>query len=143
MPAKTKKVAAPKIEATKVGVKKKSSTVTSVKKPSVKKRSRIKSTPTVTIEEQVIPVVTVIEKESTTAHNSVEVHHKYVFIGACRNCEHMPMRAGEMLGVFSVVILILSGLVLSTIAPLRFSLPDFSMNTISQLIIPDSRVQNL
>jgi hypothetical protein len=143
MPAKIKKVVVPKTKAPKVVTKKKSSTPTSGKKISVKKRSSVKSAPTVTVEEQVIPVVTVIEKESTTTHGPVEVHHKYVFIGACRNCEHMPMRAGEMLGVFSVVILILSGLVLSTIAPLRFSLPDFSMDAISQLIIPDSRVQNL
>ncbi|MCR4314665.1 MAG: hypothetical protein NUV84_05495 [Candidatus Uhrbacteria bacterium] len=133
MPAKTKKVSASPAFTKKVVA----------KKAPAKKRVAKKSTPVVKIEEQIVPVVTVVEKEVHTAHGSVEVHHKYVFIGTCRNCDHMPMNVSKLVAVLSVAIMILSGMLISTSLPSDFQMPSVSMGSLSDLITPDSNVQNL
>ena len=113
------------------------------KKASAQKRVIKKSTPVVKVEEQIVPVVTVVEKDVQTAHGPVEVHHKYVFIGTCRNCDHMPMSANKLVAVLSIAIAILSGLLISTSLPIDFRMPSISMGSLSDLITPDSNVQNL
>lgn len=95
------------------------------------------------VEEQTVPVVTVIEKEAHTSHGPVEVHHKYIFIGACRNCDHMPMSANKLVAVLSIAIAILSGIVISKSLPMRFEMPTISMSGFTDWIIPSSRVNNL
>ena len=90
-----------------------------------------------------VPVVTVVEKAVHTPHGSVEVHHKYVFIGTCRNCDHMPMSANKLVAVLSIAIAILSGLLLSTSLPVNFELPSISMGSLADWITPDSNVQSL
>jgi len=78
-----------------------------------------------------------------TAHGPVEVHHKYVFIGACRNCEHMPMSANKLVAVLSIAIAILSVMLISTSLPMNFELPSISMGSITDWITPDSNVKSL
>ena len=144
MPAKTKKVSASPTPTKKVvaksGLKAGSSFAG---KASAKKRVTKGPVPVVKIEEQVVPVVTVVEKEVHTAHGPVEVHHKYVFIGTCRNCDHMPMSANKLVAVLSIAIAILSGMLISTSLPIDFRMPSISMGSLSDLITPDSNVQNL
>lgn len=111
-----------------------------VKKVIVKK---VKPAVSMKIEEQMVPVVTVVEKEVHTSHGPVEVHHKYVFIGTCRNCDHMPMSANKLVAVLSIAIAILSGMLISTSLPMNFELPSISMGSITNWITPDSNVQNL
>ena len=137
MPAKTKKVSASSAPAKKVVAK------SVAKKASAKKRVAKKSVPVVTVEEQLVPVVTVVEKEVHTHHGPVEVHHKYVFIGTCRNCEHMPMGVNKLVAVLSIAITVLSGMLISTSLPLDFHMPSISMGSLSDLITPDSQVNNL
>ncbi|MBI4435491.1 hypothetical protein HY630_02370 [Candidatus Uhrbacteria bacterium] len=132
MPAKIKKVSVP-APAKKAAAKK-----VSAKKPAAKK-----SAPIVKVEEQTVPVVTVIEREAHTAHGPVEIHRKYVFIGSCRNCEHMPMSVNELVAVLSVVIVILSGMLISTSLPMNFELPSISMGSLTNWMTPESNVKSL
>lgn len=151
MPAKTKKVSASPAPTKKVvaksGLKAGSGSAGNapVKKVVAKRTAAKKMKPAVSVkvEEQIVPVVTVIEKEVPTAHGPVEVHHKYVFIGTCRNCNHMPMSANKLVAVLSLAIAILSGLLISTSLPINFQMPSISMGSLSDLITPDSNVQNL
>lgn len=133
MPAKTKKAPSSPTPAKKV----------TARKAPVKKRTAKKSPPIVKVEEQVVPVVTVVEKEVSTPHGSVEVHHKYVFIGTCRNCDHMPMGANKLVAVLSLAIAILSGMLISTSLPFNFQMPSISMGSFADLITPTSTVQDL
>lgn len=133
MPAKTKKVSASSAPAKKPVAKKAPAKKVVAKKPTV----------TVKVEEQVVPVVTVVEKQAHTAHGPVEVHHKYVFIGTCRNCDHMPMSANKLVAVLSLAIAILSGMLISTSLPFNFQMPSISMGSFTDLITPASTVQDL
>lgn len=133
MPSKTKKVTVVSAPAKKPAA----------KKTPAKKRVAKKPAPVVKVEEQVVPVVTIVEKEVATSHGPVEVHHKYVFIGTCRNCDHMPMSVNKLVGVLSVAILILSGMLISTAFPSDFQLPSISMGSLTDWMIPDSQVDNL
>lgn len=137
MPAKTKKVSASPAPV------KKPVTKSVARKASAKKRVAKKLKPIVTVEEQMVPVVTVVEKEVQTQHGPVEVHHKYVFIGTCRNCEHMPMGANALVAVLLVAMTILSGMIISTSLPLDFHLPAISMGSLSDLLTPNTHVKNL
>jgi len=147
MPPKTKKASSSSEE--KVVVKsamKKSPAKKVTSKKSVAKKSTAKKVAPVmqvNVEEQVVPVVTVIEKEIQTSHGPVEVHHKYVFIGTCRNCDHMPMGVNKLVGVLSIAILILSGMLVSTALPYDFRLPSISMGSFTDWMIPDSQLNNL
>lgn len=116
-----------------------------IKKVVAKKAPAKKATPVVSVkvEQQTVPVVTVVEKEVHTSHGPVEVHHKYVFIGTCRNCDHMPMSANKLVAVLSIAIAILSGMLISTSLPMNFEIPSISMGSLVNWITPDSNVQNL
>ncbi|MBI4592545.1 hypothetical protein HY733_03815 [Candidatus Uhrbacteria bacterium] len=133
MPAKTKKASASPTP-TKKAV---------AKKAPAKKRTIKKPTVSVKVEEQVVPVLTVVEKEAHTAHGPVEVHHKYIFIGTCRNCEHMPMSVNSLVAALSVTIVILSGLLISTSLPSNFRIPSISMSGLMDWVIPSSNVRSL
>lgn len=110
------------------------------KKVPIKKRVAKKPVQVVKVEEQVVPIVTVVEKEVHTAHDPVEVHHKYVFIGTCRNCDHMPMSVNKLVAVLSIAIAILSVMLISTSLPMNFELPSISMGSITNWMTPDSNV---
>lgn len=133
MPAKTKKVSVSSVPAKK----------SVAKKAAAKKRAAKKPAPVVKVEEQVVPVVTVVEKEVRTAHGPVEVHHKYVFIGTCRNCDHMPMSVNKLVAVLSIAIAILSGMLISTSTPISFEIPALSMGSFTSWITQASSVKNL
>ncbi|MBI4257002.1 hypothetical protein HY626_03040 [Candidatus Uhrbacteria bacterium] len=140
MPAKIKKVTASPVPTKKVVAKKAPAKKAIVKKVVAKKAKPVMR---VKVSEQTVPVVTVVEKEVHTSHGPVEVHHKYVFIGTCRNCEHMPMSVNKLVAVLSIAIAILSGMLISTSLPMNFELPSISMGSITNWITPDSNVQNL
>lgn len=140
MPAKTKKVSVSPAPIKKAVTKKVPAKKAVVKKTVAKK---MKPTASVKVEEQVVPVVTVVEKEVHTANGPVEVHHKYVFIGTCRNCDHMPMSVNQLVAVLSVVIVILSGMLISTSLPINFKIPSISMGSLNHLITPAPQVKNL
>lgn len=142
MPVKTKKVSVSSALAKEASAKKPVAKLVTKKAPA-KKRVAKKLKPVVKVEEQVVPVVTVVEKEVQTAHGPVEVHHKYVFIGTCRNCDHMPMSANKLVAVLSIAIAILSGLLISTSLPMNFQMPSISLGSLSDLITPDSQVKSL
>jgi hypothetical protein len=133
MPSKSKKVSA-MLASSKKPV---------VKKTSMKKSPSRKSSMTVKVEEQIVPVVTVVETPARTDQGSVEVHHKYVFIGTCRSCDHMPMSANKLVAVLSIAIAILSGLLISTSLPSNFQMPSISFGSLSHLMTSTSSVPNL
>lgn len=97
------------------------------KKAPAKKRVVKKPAPVVKVEEQVVPVV----------------HHKYVFIGTCRNCDHMPMNVNKLVAVLSIAIAILSGMLISTSTPINFEIPALSMGSLTSWITPASNIKNL
>lgn len=138
MPAKIKKVSVSPALTKDASAKKPVATKASIRKRVVKKPASV-----VKVEEQVVPVVRVVEKEGHTAHRPVEVHHKYVFIGSCRNCDHMPMSVNKLVAVLSIAIMILSSMLISTSLPINFQIPSISMGLLSDLITPDSQVENL
>lgn len=140
MPVKTKKVSVSPTPIKKAVTKKVPAKKAVVKKTVAKK---MKPAVSVKVEEQIVPVVTVVEKEAHTANGPVEVHHKYVFIGTCHNCDHMPMSVNQLVAVLSIVIVILSGLLISTSLPINFKIPSISISSLSHLIIPDSQVRKL
>ncbi|NQV88819.1 MAG: hypothetical protein HQ488_00660 [Parcubacteria group bacterium] len=59
-----------------------------------------------------MPVMAVSETKLTSNDKPVEVLRKIVYIGTCRNCDHMPMKVGKLVGVLSFVIAILSVVVI-------------------------------
>lgn len=114
-------------------------------KTTAKKTVVKKSAPSVSVkvEQESVPVVTIVEKEVHTVDGPVEVRHKYVFIGSCRSCDHMPISANKLVAVLSIAIAILSGLLISTTVPMNFQMPSISFGSLSDLITPDSQVKNL
>ncbi|KKW31086.1 MAG: hypothetical protein UY76_C0066G0004 [Candidatus Uhrbacteria bacterium GW2011_GWA2_52_8d] len=117
----------------------------------VAKKSRAVKAPTkkskpavsVKVEQYKVPVVEVIGKEVQTPNGSVEVQHKYVFISTCRNCDHMPMGVNALVGILSITIAILSGMIIATSLPDNFEIPTISMGSFTNWITPDSRVESL
>lgn len=51
-----------------------------------------------------------------------QVHHKYVLMGVCSSCDHLPMRANKLVAMLSFVIVLLSGMIISMSAPLDLDL---------------------
>ncbi len=125
-PAK-KKVVAKKAVAKKVVAKKVVMKKVVAKKPTAKKslvkdvapvkdvQEKIEDTVNQVVEEALemnAPIVTVTESKVTQKPVPVEVHRKIVYIGACRNCDHMPMRVEKLVAVLSILIAILSAVVI-------------------------------
>ncbi|NQV89822.1 hypothetical protein HQ487_00270 [Candidatus Uhrbacteria bacterium] len=121
----SKKTAVKKTTTKKAGAKKKP-----VAKKSVAKKTPVAKTPELVfqVEEETVPVVTIIEKSAPGSRSKLEVHHKIVFLGTCRNCDHMPMGVNKLIGVLSISIAILSGLLLSTALPGNFEMPSLSVS---------------
>lgn len=140
--AKKKSTAKKKVTTVKNVVEKKSVT----KKPVAKKKISAKKSPakksvvtdvpelTIQVEEQTFPVITMVEKQVHSTQPTVEVHHKVVFLGSCKNCEHMPMGVNKLIGILSISIAILSGLLISTSLPGTFEMPSISMSGITEWI---------
>jgi hypothetical protein len=131
-PAVAKKKAAPK---KKVAAKK---TVVAKKKAPAKKKAAAKKTvskksivknvaPVKDVQEKIeeavnqvvedamekdVPIVTVTESKVTKKPVPVEVHRKIVYIGTCRNCDHLPVRVNNLVAVLSVLVAILSAVVI-------------------------------
>ncbi len=110
--AKKKAVAKKKPVAKKVTAKK-----PVAKKPVAKQTVELKIEKTVqqVVEEAIemkAPIVSVTESKVTHEPVPVEVHRKIVYIGTCRNCDHIPMRAEKLVAVLSIMIAILSGIVI-------------------------------
>lgn len=116
------------------------------KKKAVKKTVKATAVPTakIEIEEMTVPVATIVEKTvDPVSHKPKELHRKILFIGTCKNCDHVPMGVNKLVAVLSVTIAILSGLLISQSLPMSFEMPSISMDTLTDWIIPSSNVNNL
>lgn len=58
----------------------------------------------------------VVAKKQATVEP--EVHRKYVLLGVCSSCDHLPLRANKLVMLLSLVIFVLSGMLISISAPL-------------------------
>lgn len=134
-----KKTSAKKAVAKKSVAKKSPAKKSVAKKAVAKKESGL----IIEIEEQTVPVVTIVEKQVHSARPVTRVLHKVVFLGSCRSCEHMPMGVNKLVGVLSIVIAILSGLLISVSVPGSFEMPSISMGGFTDWITPSSNTHNL
>jgi hypothetical protein len=80
-----------------------------------------------------MPVIAVIEEDIKAPKQHVQIHRKMVLFGSCANCEHMPMKVNKLVGVLSIAIAILSGMLLYTSSPVSFDLP-FSFNDVTSAV---------
>jgi len=98
----------------------------------VTKQEVIASTPEVKIEvtQPTMPVMAMIKEEVQVANKPVEVHHKIVYIGTCRNCEHIPMKVDKLVAVMAVMGGVVSLLLISAVSPIHFSVPALSLNSV-------------
>ncbi len=66
---------------------------------------------------------TVAKKATVKRPANVEhqVHHKYVLLGVCSSCNHLPMRANKLVTLLSFVIIVLSGMLIYMLVPLDFN----------------------
>ncbi len=102
MPTKKKSVAAVPI----------STPVKSVAKKKVaKKVSKLKAAKKQMLILDNAPVL-MQETEVHKPNHTIEIHRKFVLVGACSQCEHMPMHAGRLVALLSVVIAVLSVMLL-------------------------------
>jgi hypothetical protein len=156
MPTKTKKISSASKKTVKKTVAKKKAApkkkVASRKKPVAKKSATKKvATKKATTKKVTKPstkkskekMQTVVLKFDAKQEPVVQVHRKYIWIGTCKNCDHMPMSANKLVAVLSIAIAILSGLLISTSLPMNFEMPSISMSGLTDWIIPISRVNNL
>jgi len=128
-PAKTKKVAAkkaaPKKATKKKSVVKKKAAKTITKKKVVKKAAAKKVVAKARAEAKKAiadaPVVTITEKRITRANKPVEIHRRVVFVGSCSNCDHLPVRVSKLMALFTLIIAVLSGVIISQSLPLDFT----------------------
>jgi hypothetical protein len=101
----TKKTSSKKkvVSSKKAPAKKSSVNKPTVKKPVVKKKLVAKK-----------KVATKKKTAVKVAHGSRTVtHHRVVLYEKCKNCDHIPDRAGTLLGALSLIAILLSGMVLS------------------------------
>lgn len=52
------------------------------------------------------------ETEVHKPNHTIEIHRKFVLVGSCSHCEHMPMHAGKLVALLSVLIAVLSVMLL-------------------------------
>jgi hypothetical protein len=50
------------------------------------------------------------------------VHHKYILLGTCSGCCHLPWRASNLVLFLSAVVLVLSGILISLLSPSNLDL---------------------
>ncbi|MBI5793491.1 hypothetical protein HZA87_00160 [Candidatus Uhrbacteria bacterium] len=53
------------------------------------------------------------ETEVHKPNHTIEIHRKFVLVGSCSHCEHMPMHSGKLVALLSVVIAVLSVMLIS------------------------------
>lgn len=58
-----------------------------------------------------------IVKSAPHVHGKTVTHHRVVLYETCTNCQHMPDNIGSLLGMLSVLVAVLSGMLLS-LAPM-------------------------
>lgn len=102
--APKKKTAAPKKKkiVKKVAPKKK----TTKKKPAAKKKT-VSKKPAVKKQE-----VTIQVEVPTKPDGSVKIHKEFVVVHTCNNCDHMPLRVGKLVGIFTFIVAVLSTVIL-------------------------------
>jgi hypothetical protein len=114
-PVAKKKAPAKKKPAAKKVVKKPVAQVAEVKPAAAKKIvAEARSEAKAAIDQA--PIVTITETQVKRPNKVVEVEKRIVFVGTCANCDHLPMRVNELLGVVVVIVAILAGMLISTTA---------------------------
>ncbi len=114
MPAKTKtkssgvaKASAEKKPvAKKVSVKK----TTPKKKPAAGKATPVKKARAVKKKVAKKPVAKVVAEVKPV--DVVEIQKEFVVVHSCNNCDHMPIRVGKLVGIFTFIIAVLSTVIL-------------------------------
>lgn len=88
-----------------------------VKKKTVSKKKVAKQAPQ--------PVLTLIEHQHDEDHADhldekpiQKFEKRFIFVGTCNNCEHLPMRINKLVALMSVLVAVLSGMVIAESAPL-------------------------
>lgn len=90
---------------------------------SVSKKKMKKSIPKSSVQKKTKPMAAMdapVLMEETEVHkpnHTVEIHRKFVLVGVCSNCHHMPMRANKLVALLSLALLILSGMIIFDTAP--------------------------
>ncbi|MFA4846053.1 MAG: hypothetical protein WC654_05845 [Patescibacteria group bacterium] len=77
------------------------------KKKAVKKASKSRAVKKQTLVLNNAPVL-MQETEVHKPNHTIEIHRKFVLVGTCSQCDHMPMHAGRLVALLSVVIAVLS-----------------------------------
>ncbi len=114
----TKKVAAKKSVAKKPAAK---------KKAPVKKRAAAKKKAPVQKQMAEIEIPVYIDVAQEVHECTPSSRRRFVFVGSCSNCDHIPMRVGRLIALMSFLIVVLSGMLIMVIAPV-----DLDMLNISQ-----------
>lgn len=113
--AKTKKVVTKKVSKKKPAVKKTATKKTVAKKESVVKKKLVaKKTAAKAIKTVVeeLPVIDILEEQKDHGRMT-KIRHRIVFVGSCKNCEHIPMKVSGLIAVMSLIIAVLSGMLLT------------------------------
>jgi hypothetical protein len=114
--------------------------------PSKKKivpSSVVQDVPVAVAKKHTVKKKVVYKKIETKRAEPIEcqVHHKYVLLGVCSSCDHLPMRATNLVVVLSLVIAVLSGMIISLVAPLDLDF-QLSLGNIGQAQLNHSIAQN-
>lgn len=95
------------------------------KKKVIKKSSKIQAAKKEMLMLDHTPVL-MQETEVHKPNHTIEIHRKFVLVGACGNCEHMPMHAGKLVALLCAVVAILSVMLISQATPIDFRQFQFS-----------------
>ncbi|MBI4437597.1 hypothetical protein HY631_01460 [Candidatus Uhrbacteria bacterium] len=111
-------------------------------KPVAKKKIAKKSSKPTAAKKQTLVLdnapVLMQETEVHKPDHTIEVHRKFVLVGTCSQCEHMPMHAGRLVALLSVVIAVLSVMLIAKSSPIDFSQFQFSFAQQEELPQSDS-----
>ncbi len=81
-------------------------------KPAAKRKAVKKSSKSQAAKkEMLVPGNAPVLLQETEVHkpnHTIEIHRKFVLVGSCSHCEHMPMHSGKLVALLSVVVAVLS-----------------------------------
>ena len=95
------------------------------KKVAKKKAVKAKKHSVTKIVKDEMPLVGMVEHVQTGLNHEVEnpaiiphtIQKRFVFVGTCSNCEHLPMSVGSLVGLMSFLVTVLSGIVVAQMNP--------------------------
>jgi hypothetical protein len=104
-------------------------------KPAVKKKSAKKSAKPVAAKKQILILdnapVLMQETEVHKPNHTIEIHRKFVLVGSCSQCEHMPMHSGRLVALLSIVVAVLSVMLLTQTGAIDLSGFSYALASLS------------